>query len=101
MEKRAELAIGALIGLFALCCVGLASRALAPAFGELPRLLALDGAERLVREIAGAGFGTLSAAKLRALSPDADAPPALALLFAAWARVSLGRLGILDPLICA
>jgi len=100
-EKRSGLAIGVAIALLSVLSAGLASRALAPAFGELPRLAALDNAERLVREIAGTGFGALSAAKLRALSPDADAPPALVLLFAAWARVSLGRLGILDPLICA
>jgi hypothetical protein len=100
-RRRADTLVAALVAVVAVWSLLVASRALGPSFAELARLSAIERAEALILKIASNGVGSLTALELRALSPDAGAPPALALLFGAWAKLSIGRLGLLDPLTAA
>ena len=90
-RRRAERVIAALIAVVSVWSVLVASRALGPSLAELGRLSAIERAEQLVLKLAGHGMSSLSALELRALAPDAGAPPALALLFAPQTGVETRR----------
>jgi hypothetical protein len=100
-RRRVEALVAVLVGVVSISSVLVASRALGPSFAELARLSGTERAEALVLKLVSNGVSSLSASELRALSPDAGAPPALALLFGAWAKLSIGRLGLVDPLTSA
>jgi hypothetical protein len=70
------------------------SRRTGPSFEELGLLTSIERAGDTVRRIAQGGFGALSAPATRVEVGH----PALLVLTAAWSELSLGRLGVLDPL---
>ncbi len=100
-RRRVETLIIALVMIVAAWAVLLASNKLGPSFEELARLSAIERAERVVLQLAKSGVSSITTAELRLLSPDAGSPPAIALLFGAWLKLSVGRLGLLDPLTSA
>lgn len=79
----------------------IASRLTGPAFDELGRLRAVDQAEQIVRSVAGSGPGALSTPAARAVYASFDGRSTLLVLLGAWSKLSLGRVGLLDPLSAA
>ena len=92
-----RLRFDALIYLGSLCVLVYASNRLGPSLGELTRLAHADRAAALVERAAAHGAAALiDETALAAYQGFASSPPAL--LFGAWMKLSLGRLGLLDLL---
>jgi hypothetical protein len=77
------------------------SRAVAPAFDELPRLSAILRAQAVVHSVAEAGPAALGDAASRASFTSSGHSGSFGHLLSAWARLSIGRVGLLDPLTSA
>lgn len=96
---RVVLGLCAFFGWFA-CVLYWSERQAAPE-AEQPRLHAVAELEPVVLAVAANGLGQLSAHDARARLQQSAHEPALMALFGAWAKLSLGRLGILGPTTCA
>lgn len=69
--------------------------------GEASRLAAVAALEPVVLAVAADGLDQLSMHDQRARLSGAANEPALLALFGAWAKLSLGRAGLLEPTTCA
>ena len=78
-----------------------ASRSTAPAFDELARLRAVERSLPVVRGVASDGPRALANTEARAAYATFDGRGTLPVLVGAWSKLSLGRLGIVDPLTAA
>jgi hypothetical protein len=72
-----------------------------PSFEELSRLEAVERAADVVRAVAHSGIGELATPAAKTSYSTFDARGTLPVLLGAWAELSLGRLGWLDPLTSA
>jgi len=96
-RRDLALALALPVGVFGVSLAMLlsASRATTPAFDEVARLGAVEGATELVKNVARSGLSELATPGARALLDGKLAPM---VLLGAWAKLSLGRLGFIDPL---
>jgi hypothetical protein len=102
--KSRRLGSGTLWVLGTITWVGLVlwvSRVTAPSYDELDRLAAVDRAEAVVRTVAQQGLGALRASGARAQLGAPSDDGVLGALLGAWARLSVGRIGLLDALTSA
>ncbi len=99
--RRARVALGLLVFLGWFASVLYWSKRLEPSNDELPRLEAVEAVEPVVLAVAAEGIGQLSGPDQRARLQSAANEPALLALFAAWAKLSLGRQGLIEPTTCA
>ncbi|MEB2313764.1 MAG: hypothetical protein OZ921_05615 [Sorangiineae bacterium] len=89
------------LGLVAFTLAVTLSRFIAPAFAELPRLASVEALEAVVRAVANRGASELWSPSARAAYASFGGEETLLRLLAAWSRLSVGRLGLLDPLTSA
>lgn len=85
--------LSALVFVLALGVLLVVSKRTAPSSAELATLAAIDAAGEVVKQTAARGFGALRAPEYRPLLE-----PGPLVLFGAWAKLSVGRLGVLDGL---
>ncbi len=78
-----------------------ASRLTGPSFDELGRLAQVDAVAGVVKRVAGSGLSALTDADAAAAYRGFDARGTFFLLLSAWSKLSLGRVGVLDPLTAA
>jgi len=99
--RHARVCIGLLVFLgWAVFVLSLSERRAAFA-DEGPRLQAVAALEPVVQAVAADGIGQLSAPSARVLLQDTGREPTLLALLAAWAKLSLGRIGLLAAVTCA
>lgn len=77
------------------------SHAAGATFAELPRLEAISRLGPVVRSVAAHGPAALWSASAHAAYSTFDGHGTLPALIAAWSRLSIGRVGVLDPLTSA
>jgi hypothetical protein len=99
VERAAKLSAAALFALSLVLLLFL-SRLVGPSFDEIERVKALEAVESVVLEAAGQGFSALSSGQAR-LAYAGHGSSTLLMLAAAWSKLSLGRVGLLDLLTSA
>jgi 4-amino-4-deoxy-L-arabinose transferase-like glycosyltransferase len=101
MTSRLEALLPAAAFVAALLFGIFVSSALGPAFEELPRLRAIEQCEPVVRAAASRGPAALIAPEARAAYASFDGRGTLLALLGAWSKLSIGRVGLFDPLTSA
>jgi 4-amino-4-deoxy-L-arabinose transferase-like glycosyltransferase len=96
--RRRTRALGLLLLGLSLFVVLTVSARTGPSFPELARLEAITRASDVVIEVARSGPSALVAAPARSVYAKLDSGGTLPVLLGAWARLSVGRIGLLDGL---
>lgn len=100
-ERRRNVAAGA--GLFGVALAALlwVSARTGPAFSELPLLRSEHELSDVVRHVASSGVSALASSSAQAAFATFQGRGTLLALLGAWSRLSIGRVGLLDPLSAA
>lgn len=100
-EHRRNVAAGVALFLAALAVLIWVSVHTGPAFDELSLLRAEGAADGLVRHVASSGVSALASTSAQAVFATFHGRGTFLVLLSAWSKLSIGRVGLLDPLTAA